>query len=111
MQIAVGLLLDPDPHGRQVVAEGLRRRGMQIVEADTAAEAFALAQFGRLQFVVANCDARADAIGLCRDLRASSATATLLVLLLSSEARQAEAGPNGVVPPPLVSWPQSSHRL
>ncbi|AMY11804.1 hypothetical protein LuPra_05069 [Luteitalea pratensis] len=64
---------------------------MQIIEAGTATEAFELAQFGRLQFVVANSDRHPDAINLCRDLRASTATAALFILLLSSEAGQAEA--------------------
>ena len=91
MPIAVGLLMDHDARGRQVLADGLRRRGMQIIEACTATEAFELAQFGRLQFVVANSDTHADAINLCRELRASTATAALLILLLSSEAGQAEA--------------------
>ena len=46
------------------------------------------------QFVVANCDGRAGRERPAGTSGASSATATLLVLLVSSEAGHAEAVPN-----------------
>jgi DNA-binding response OmpR family regulator len=85
MPVFVGLVMDEDVRARHLLAEGLRRHGMQIVEAGSPAEALALAQFGRLQFVIVNADGEG---GLCRELRASAVTATLPVVVLTSDVKR-----------------------
>ena len=91
MPVVVGLLLCEDRRERQALAGGLRRHEMQVVEAVSPTEALELAQFGHLQFVVADGGDRDGVLALCRHLRASPATTDLQIIVLDGDPTNGHA--------------------
>ena len=77
----VGMLVDANAAARASVAQLLRAHGMQVIEAGSASEAFGLALFGRLHFVITLL-AHVDGLELCRRLRSTLSTSALPVVLV-----------------------------
>jgi CheY-like chemotaxis protein len=76
------MLVDADAAARAPIAQRLRAHGMQVIEAGSVAEAFGLALFGRLHFVVTLLHG-AHGLELCRRLRSTPATSALPVVLVN----------------------------
>ena len=81
MTRTVGMLVDADPVARAPIAQQLRAHGMQVIEAGSVAEAFGLALFGRLHFVITLLRGL-HGLELCRRLRSTPATSALPVVLV-----------------------------
>lgn len=82
MTFPVAMLVESDAIVRVTLAAQLRQRGVQVVEAATAAEAYGFAEFGRIDVVVATqsfVDRECHELGGC--LRAAPGSALPRVLL------------------------------
>lgn len=83
----MGLVVDDDPQIRSLLADFLRRRGMEVLEAKSGNEALALTQSVRPAFVVTDLEmADGDGLELCRRLRGSVATAKIHIVVVSGDA-------------------------
>ena len=98
MTFPVAMIVECDAVVRIPLATKLRQRGLQVVEATTAAEAYGLAEFGRIDVVIATqafADRERHELGSC--LRAAPGPALPLVLL-SGETHVDTAIASAVVP-------------
>lgn len=87
MDRPLGLVVDDDAQVRLVLAEALRRGGMQVLEATSGTEAFSVAQVSRLAFVVTDLEMPdGGGLELCRQLRAGGLTAHLPIVVVSGNA-------------------------
>ena len=84
MTTTVGMLVHADVAARTPIAQRLRASGIQVIEAGSATEAFGLALFGRLHFVIALLHS-VDGLELCRRLRSTLATSALPVVLVKAD--------------------------
>jgi CheY-like chemotaxis protein len=85
MTLPVAMLVQHDADVRTPLASQLRHRGLQIVEASSAAEAYGIAEFGRVDVVIiTQTVADREGLELGRRLRASPGTAPLPLVLLRS---------------------------
>ena len=78
--VTVGMLVDQDDASRSTEAKQLRAHGLTVVEATSASDAYGLAQFGKLDFVVARLP-EGEAVTLCRRLRTSGVSADIPIVL------------------------------
>lgn len=82
MHVTVGMLVDRDPLSRTTGARELRAHGLAVVEAESVSEAYGLAQFGKLDLVIARLP-EDDAVTLCRRLRTSAVSAGIPIVLVN----------------------------
>lgn len=90
MPVTVGMLVDRDSSSRTVGAQELRAHGLAIVEAESVGEAYGLAQFGKLDLVIAKLP-EDDAVTLCRRLRTSGVSADIPIVLVNDLDSRAAA--------------------
>ena len=99
MTFPVAMLVEGNSHIRTPIATKLRQRGLQVVEATTAAEAYGLAEFGRIDVVVARqafADQEQSGLGSC--LRAAPGPVHLPLVLLRAEGETDTPMASAVVP-------------
>jgi CheY-like chemotaxis protein len=87
MVISVGLVVDDDPHMRQLLSEALRREGICVLEAKSGREALKLTQTAVPHFVVTDIEMPdVGGLELCRRLRQLTATSNVPIIIVSSAA-------------------------
>jgi len=92
MTLPITMLVERDAHVRCPLASRLRQRGLQVVEAESAAEAHGLAEFGHIDVVIAT-QAFADQERLAprsSRVRVRHGAALLPLVLLSADGVRAD---------------------
>jgi CheY-like chemotaxis protein len=99
MTFPVAMLVECDTEIRTPLATKLRQRGLQIIEARSTTEAYGLAEFGRIDVVIATQTfADHDRFELRSCLRATPGPTQLPLVLLSTEGEADTTIASAIVP-------------